>query len=284
MGVPDHLEGPWDRRIRKWDKPKGWYIEMYSMGELLDWVQRAPDGSKGDGMATKGGNAYWNGTHTWQQALNLARLGWSEPLAKFRQFRDPLVNRLSALIEREEYLPDVEGVDFDISQVMSGDPEHWWRYQTHIAKGAGKVLKVVCNISVNGGISQESFFARGAAVAALIECLEIAGIRTELWVGDSGAGSLGQLSIRCLIKRAGDPIDLPRLAFVYAHMSMERRLMFKFCEIWPEIYEGIGYGWAAEIYHAPDELYIASLSQNWHPKNIEEFVVSQLEAQGVELK
>lgn len=197
-----------------------------SWGEFVDFASRPRTVARGDGSRRKGASQIeFAGTATFGEAVKLAIEGWDEGTERVRQFRDALYASIASKIVRTEFVPDVEGVAFDVGQLLTGEPEHWFRPEEVIEEAPGRVVRIVFNISASGGVSADVMIARGAATAALAELLEIAGNRCEVILAHAVTG-LGLLRHESYvtIKRAENQVDSARLAFALAHPATLRRL------------------------------------------------------------
>jgi hypothetical protein len=179
------------------------------------------------------------------QAKKLARDGWPEGLQKLEQFRGKLENVVSHSIMRQEMFYDVTGLDWDIGAVMTGEPECWYDYSP---KEESRIVRMAYNVTVSGGMGSEQMQLRGACIASLVDLLEANGVRVELDIyATLNYDNRAYYTFFVPIKQAGQQLDLDRLAFVFMHAGMSRKLMFSYAKT---LYggEAIGIGWGI----APD--------------------------------
>jgi len=176
----------------------------------------------------------WYGTKTFEDILPLANSGWPEGTEKVKELSAKLMDKVTSLVEHQSLQYDVTGNDFDIPMVLQGIPEHWFTMQSRIEQGQGnRVIHIVYNATASSGISAETITAKGAAVAALIESLEYAGIRVALniiWRVRGYGSNTYTSNMSVPVKYAEQPLDIDRLAFALAHPGTLRRLMFAVCE------------------------------------------------------
>ncbi len=162
------------------------------------------------------------------QAKQLAITGWPDGLKKLEQFSAKLGNVAARSIAKQEVIFDVTGIDFDMGAVMSGEPECWYDLTP---RDETKTVRMAYNVIVSGGMSQEMMQLRGACIAALVDLLEANNIRVEL----DAYGTLDymyqhKISMIIQIKSASQHLDLDRLAFVFMHAGMSRKLTFSYCQ------------------------------------------------------
>jgi hypothetical protein len=195
----------------------------------------------------------WTGTRSFGEAVRLAKEGWPVGAEKVGRLSAKLYDKITSRIERPQVVYDVTGNDFDVAMVNEGVPESWYHFDTsEVQNGKGtKVLKLVFNCSVSGGISTDVMIAKGAVVCALVESLEYAGCRVEIDVVEATTyydQGLSKFSLIIPTKEANQHMDRDKLAFALAHPSVLRRLVFgveeengRFMKI-----AGTGYGMPAD--------------------------------------
>lgn len=120
----------------------------------------------------------WYGGASRPVAFSLARDGWPEGEDYIKPLTLALVDKVSSLIERPVYIYDVEGHGIDVARYVDGEPECWLRQDVRITEGPGRrIVRIVANGFASCGIEPDVIRAKGAAVAALAELLELAGVR-----------------------------------------------------------------------------------------------------------
>ena len=199
-----------------------------SWGEWIDFVSQPPAG--GDMNSSKDGGYHFTRTETYEKALQLATNGWDDAEAAARKISNALVRRIGALVERDEEIFDVEGAAVDVGLMLQGIPEHMVRYEQHFTESPGPIVRIMFNISASCGISPETMIAKGAAVAGLVECIELSGKSVELWAVARCRESYHSVVTRVLVKAAGQPLDMGRVMFAVGHPSSLRRLWFRWLE------------------------------------------------------
>lgn len=246
--------------------------------------------------------AWFGDTVGMPDALTLARQGWVKGEKRVRDISARLFNSVAARIGREEFVPDVTGLFFDVPSVVRGTPDAWFDIEIREGEGrANRHVHIIYNIAVSHSVPEAVIVARGSAVAALIELLEYGGCAVSLDVCDVAGGShktepTWATFVR--IKQAGQPLELARLAFAIAHPATPRRLFFSAMEhedaetraLLGATGEGGWYGTPVDLprYHWPDEncLYLGcarnDTGTDWQdPKEAEKWIVKQLTEQGL---
>lgn len=236
-------------------------------------------------------------THSFRDALTLARNGWPEGEEKIRPLANALFTKVGSLVEREEMVHDVVGNALDIGAYLNNDPECWMHPETHLEEGfSPRILRLVFNAAVSAGVSTDVIQAKGAAIAALIQALELSAYRVEVWViawccsrTPEDRHSVVHEN-RVLVKSADQNLDFGRLVFALAHPSMPRRLGFAVTETDPRSNEkwGLCMGYPCETRTERGDIYIGcSFLGEPHWTNAESviaWILETLKAQGVAIR
>lgn len=206
-------------------------VTFTSWSDMLDYCRRTPPMPADAHQASRAGTRSFTETESFDAAMRLAELGWPEATAKAAALTAALVDKVSSLMEHDRITYDVTGRDFDVSMMLTGEPEHWSDTETVITEGPStRILRIVVNGFVSAGVSTDVIIARGAAIAALIATLELSGFRVEVIHRTPFHCSSTKLDVITPIKSADQPLDLDRLIFAVGHPSMFRRLMFSALE------------------------------------------------------
>lgn len=278
--------------IKRFDNWQSW---------LYYTCEKAHDTANADmGQASRReGEREWYGTDNFANAEALARKGWREGAKHVEAFQAVLTERIVGRIEKEDVAFDTEGAGFDVGRMLTGEPEHWVRWETlndAAVAPANRCVHIIMNGTVHCGVDRRTIIARGAAVAALAALLEYAGYNVRLdVVHASGWRTMHAYVIR--IKDYGQPVDAGTLAFAVAHPSSLRRLAFSAMEHETREereangYQNMGgYGSPGDLPPAEREgaIYVAAGSVNnhgsWEDSNAAEaWVLDQLAEHGIRL-
>lgn len=231
------------------------------------------------------------------QAIRLAHEGWPQGSERMRALSAMFQDKVTSLVEQFTIPYNVTGSDFDVSLVNQGIPEHWYTIQSHLEEGAGtKACRIVLNCSVSGGISKAGIEAKGAAVMALVECLEYSGVRCQVELVEYTYGDYDETryeaKIHCIVKLPEQPLEYDRLAFILAHPATERRLCFGVQEAHENFCKGVGgYGVPFEV--DPKDIHYGDIhiggslygQPHWESSDeIIKWILEQLKIQGVKLE
>lgn len=202
-----------------------------SAGEYARACEARADATGGEASVTDGHSTEWTGAPTLASAVRLGIDGWAEGRDKVEKLTGGLVASLAGRIMREEWVPDVEGHYIDVPLFLEGEPECWRRPEEVYSETgtARRHVRILFNGTVSGGVPVEVINARGAALAALVDLLELAGHAVTLdLVHSSGRGEV--FSQIVALKPANERADLAKLMFWLAHPSALRRMAFAYWE------------------------------------------------------
>ena len=262
-------------------------------GEFLKTSQEPSNSGYHQSVTT---DASFAGGLTFEEATKMAQVGWLDATDKTKTLTEQLVNKVVQMIEVPCLMYDVEGIDFDISRVLNGEPESWYRFETKLVEGEGTdLIHIVINCSVSAGVDCEAIIKRGAMIVALIELLEYAGKKvTVSMIGVFGSTSdkdqYEGYSYQVTIKRAGMPLDVPFLLFAIAHPASFRRLGFRLAERHQDVMNEIGAFYGHPINVPKDkqgDIYFPCVHLDRDLaayRDPEKFILDTLKANGIEAK
>ena len=208
-------------------------VTFDSFGEFLKYVKETPrhDGA-GDSSTRITAKDKWDLSCGWDGAFELANRGWSKGLDKMSKARS-LVNIPEHSDQSMQMKPfnEVSGDEVDVGMYLTGEPECMIDYQLRLTPSYGKVAKVIVNCSASCNVNSGIMFRRGAAACILIDALESAGVRCEVWTMPMVTESRKtQFTSEVLVKKADQHLEPDRLAFMLAHPAVLRRLGFALLE------------------------------------------------------
>jgi hypothetical protein len=176
------------------------------------------------------------GTASFEEAQRLATSGWSDGLARVKTLADALVVQVFDRVQRTVFTTSVAGGAVNVGRFLAGRPDCFDRWTPDVvATGRGPIVRVVYNTGASAAVSAERMFRRGSAAVALIDLLERSGRRVEVMVASRVTAKRGGgfVTVRCVLKQAEDPLNLPNLAFALCNASTHRRLMWGVRETFP---------------------------------------------------
>jgi hypothetical protein len=118
------------------------------------------------------------------------------------------------------------------------------------------IVTLVVNIAAHFGISAKAKANYGAAVVAVIDRLESAGRRVEVYAAEATSNGQQRFFMAWLVKAAGEHLDLGALSYSVAHPAVHRRIGFAVKER-SSLQQDAGYG-QPETLNADDMTDVAS--------------------------
>lgn len=226
-------------------------------------------------------------------ALKLARDGWPEGRKTISEISEKLDSLVGETIRKADIQWEVTGDFVDIGRYLTGEPECMGQFTEIELPSTGKIVRVMVNLSASAGIDSHDMVKRGAAAVALIDALESCGRQCELFIVSAQTSTYGNGTHETIVpvKRAGEHMELDRLAFTLAHPANYRRLFFAAWEHESSaLRDNIGYRRHSN-YGNPDRASAFDKECNvivphmlWHGNNEAtlQWVYSELKKQGIE--
>lgn len=219
-------------------------VEFRGWTDLLAHALAPGDLSDSDRASRDASKDKWAGA-SWAEAVTLARTGWSDGARKVRELIREYWRALRpTLVPREDWIANVVGHAVDIGAYVSGVPTCW--QDCHAVPAPARRLAVVLNGAATCKVETDELIAKGAAVAAAVEAAVLSGwhVRVDVvWCMKAG-GSERRIQTWCPLVHYGQRPMLSLLAFVLAHPSCLRRILFSVWENLPAELRRI-YGFAS---------------------------------------
>ena len=179
----------------------------------------------------------FSGTPDWEHAYQLFMKGDRESFELIKQKRALLTKLQQALITRPNHKPvaNVVGVVPNVPNFIKGLPTSMIDYQPVTKKY--RIVRIYYNRGAASQVSTDQLAEFGVYFSSLINGLELAGYRIELWVGSLCINLQDKIysGWRVRLKKAQEPLNLYRLAFSLVNPSFLRRIDFAICEREPRL-------------------------------------------------
>ncbi len=233
-----------------------------TLGEFVAAAEREPlnylKSSRDESQIAKD----WTGSATFEDAVKLSREGWPEGR---RNLMAAIAEAQAAPRISPAITMDVAGAYPIAALAAAGDPCS----MVDLSPVEDRVRPIVRLVIQRGGssaYSAQEFTNYGAAVLSYVEGLEGAGYRCEIVA--SFAADLTNLRhmLSVTVKRAEEPIEMDRLAYVLTHTAFFRRIAFAVKESTPGVAEALGssYGHSrspeAGVETDPDQIIIPGVN------------------------
>lgn len=203
-----------------------------SFGDLVRYASQPNDVvSPKSRRPAKG--SHWDMGADFNETVRLAEKGWPEGLKLIDRIRARLESVTSSATFRPETNWDVAGDFVDIGRFVSGVPECMGTFDEseQQQQTTGKIVRVVVNCAASSGVDASAMARRGAAAGALIDALESVGRSCEIVLLCANGMRGSWLEYLVPVKRAGEPLELDRLAMMLCHPTVYRRLFFSCFEL-----------------------------------------------------
>lgn len=176
------------------------------------------------------GEDQFSGTRTFEEAMDLAVRGWTEGR---KNIMKTLATAETTLAFVPSFTMDVAGAYPVAALAAAGDPCSMVDLAP-IEERRRPIVRLVIQRSGSAAYGVDEFTNYGAAVLSYVEGIEAAGFRCEItaaFVSDFGED--GDQITTVTVKRAEEPMEFDRMAFVLTHPAFFRRIGFGVMESIP---------------------------------------------------
>ena len=266
-----------------------------SIGEYVDRAARPVDYFRNNSHTSQATERpEFHGTPTFEDALDLARSGWTDGREYIAKLAERLNGRLSALVSVPEVRYDVTGDFLDIGRFVSDEPEDFGTLvdtQVRVDAPVAKIVRMRISTGARFSVAPSSYFIRGAAAIALADVLERKGCRVEIMAYTRSESYSDHISTYTYpLKHENQPLDIDACAFFLAHISSHRRINFANREQESEHDRKLmdvpgAYGKSQSLPEAEKgDIHLGALVENWTEQQAFDWIVSQLRSQGIEVE
>ena len=176
----------------------------------------------------------WSGSYTWEDYKKYLKTGDPDTIARIRNKTRNNVNKLESKYKEQliTFMPDVEGMFFDIGAVLNGEPECWFREE--IKNKKSQSISFVLNGAFGAGMDKDDIVDAGARILALCKVLEDHKVHTEILlicanrnvdVKEQGVSTY----LMSKVKSFNEPLNYAKASALLSP-TYQRRLMFKVVE------------------------------------------------------
>lgn len=232
--------------------PKLMVREFDSLGDFYDYAiydESHPEWARinEQGMASRTGSADFAGTRNWDDAVKLARDGWTGGLDKLNYKLENTDNIIKDIKNKFKTIQAVAGAFVDVPLFIQGEPECMVEFENTVENSFATIY---VSLAVHSGVDTDEITTRGRKVMEVIDALEQNNIRTKVVLVSYITGSHGFFGGNtgaddCVIinaKSYRDRLDIESLNFAICHSSFFRRILFAALERAPSDWrEKMGY-------------------------------------------
>lgn len=215
-----------------------WNVEFRSINEFEEFITKQPFNAafSNQGKASVYGSKSFTETESFDEAIKLLHSGWQDKAKELTQ-KFKAVERDMAPVLKQQQVVGVAGYQPIVPLFLSGQPACMVGSKMQPVKQ--KVVTVVKSISYPGKVRSNQWTEQGLKALAIVKKLEQNGYRVNVDVIDGGTdyNNVG-FSCRVRVKNAAERLNISKLAFTLCNPSIERRLMFRFEEVYEHITSG----------------------------------------------
>lgn len=215
-----------------------WNVEFRSINEFEEFITKQPFNAafSNQGKASVYGSKSFTETESFDEAIKLLHSGWQDKAKELTQ-KFKAVERDMAPVLKQQQVVGVAGYQPIVPLFLSGQPACMIGSKMQPVKQ--KVVTVVKSISYPGKVRSNQWTEQGLKALAIVKKLEQNGYRVNVDVVDGGTdyNNVG-FSCRVRVKNAAERLNISKLAFTLCNPSIERRLMFRFEEVYEHITSG----------------------------------------------
>ena len=205
-----------------------------SISEMLNVICSRPnnDVMKNENYSRIGDEDF-TGTKSWDEAMNLYQYGYTEVLEEIKKGTAAVVGN-RATVQRNKIVNDVIGYAPHVPNAILGLPNSM--ICTKKVPQKVKTISIVYKSTANCNEVTKTFTKAGIALLSSINMLELSGIRVSLKLCFECAKADNEFAFATVkLKDYKEHLDIQKLCFPIAHVSMFRRFGFK----WLETCEGM---------------------------------------------
>tara|TARA_Y100001951_G_C11296461_1_gene275990 strand:+ start:1049 stop:1873 length:825 start_codon:yes stop_codon:yes gene_type:complete len=219
----------------------------------------------------------WDLGAGYEGAFDLAYTGWREGCERFAgKIMDAYVSgKVESLQPMDNYEASVAGFHVLMGAVMTGSPCN----MLSVEEGGGHVPSPAVTINIGYGFVWTAVADHianwGAAICLLIQELENKNRPVRLNLVALQKGDKDDSKTTVQLKRAGEPLDIDKVAFALAHPAALRRIWFKWLEASGaprKGFEGYGTPCTAPEVHIPAIYTIDKGDQSKHCTNMDDAI------------
>lgn len=214
----------------------------------------------------------FTGTKDFAEAENLFKRGWKSGIkALEKQVTADFAGTAPRATVRNYYV----GACPNVPRALQGLPDAM--RQVYRTPKKQRALTILIDGGANCGVGKDRYMKVAAYVYQAVREIERQGTRVELIhthgfeiPKENGSAETLVVVEEVTLKKASETADAGRLSFAVAHMSMARRLDFKWLEVCPcpnlngdmaRNYENYGYGYSVTIHKDVKALYDAEMKK-----------------------
>jgi hypothetical protein len=213
-------------------KRKVVYENFKSIHDLLSNMEKRPMRNQAfngkDNLASQRieENKPWSGTTDYNQAMEIMRTGYKDPLEKMKKAILKIGQNEKA--NRPKLKNDFVGFIPHVPHTIMGLPMTMINKEKQVNKA--NTIHLIYSVSTASKVSPNDMITGGINFISLVNSLEKQGYRVKIDIISSMATNKTLSSFSVNVKEYGQKLNLLKLTFPLVHPSMLRRIAFKWLE------------------------------------------------------
>lgn len=231
------------------------FEQFDTLHDLVETLEKRENNEvmKNKSSSKKVGEEDWNGTRTYEEAVDIMRNGYPEAVEKMKR-QEKRITKVHGKQERNKQVNNIIGHTPIVPNLLLGIPTNMINTQRKVQKA--KTISIIWSMVENCGVSRQEIEDNSIVVLEAINLLEQNGIRVKLdscfFCAKNGSSEYTGASVT--VKGYREKLDMTRVSGLMAHVSVFRRLGFRWLETSPTLTEdGWQYGYGQSISHVEDD-------------------------------
>ena len=205
------------------------YITLFdNITELANYISR-PRKPGRENSSERSGPAF-SGTNSYEEAFNGLKYGDEKLYNEIKKEREKInIDKfLGNVANRTKYENRVYGCVPNVPAYLTKNPVNMINPEKNII--SHKIVNIFLNVGVSGGVDKEDIIRNGITYLNVIDLLDKAGYRCNLYAGVSARDD-DYFFMYVKVKTDREPLNIKKVAFPIVSPSMLRRIYFKWAEV-----------------------------------------------------
>lgn len=208
-------------------------VEFDSLLDFYNYINNTPineafEYRKHDLSSVKENHHNWSGTKSYEEAVELFKNGWTLGAQDLTQ-KLKLAETDKQVQMTAKNILSMCGYQAIVPLYLNGVPNNMVNKRLTPVKQ--KVITINKALSASAGVSTQILMNESVKCFQIIKKIEASGVRVNLNL----MISTGHVIVKIRLKSSTEKLNISKLAFPLVHVSMFRRLYFRFVEVYPTI-------------------------------------------------
>lgn len=206
------------------------YINTFdNISELCSYLQRPR--KFGRDNASEHNDYDFTGTYSYEEAVDLLKYNDDNLYQEIQKEKKKMnIDKIVGnVIQRKQYKNDIIGFQPNVPAYLNGSPLNMINEEKR--NTSLRIINIFINVRVAGAQDKEEVTRMGIFYLTMLEVLEKAGYRVNLYVGSANDVYPGSMLMLLKIKTDREPLNLKKTCFPIAHVGFLRRIKFRWMEV-----------------------------------------------------